>query len=266
MVSLILNVKTSENGTYFNGILFLIIYLTIVISPITHAILNTSFLKVAIIDDSYKWVSITENLLKKVNDCTVISITHNGFDFVNWCNNNKNLPEIALIDIEMPVMDGIQLTDYLTNKYPEIKIIAISSYGEKELVEEMIGCGAMGFVSKLFELGNLLNAISDIKKGLVYIDPVLHIKDINRIKLIESRKQNHAELNFTKKQRELMTLYTTSAKQQEIAKTLSVSQKTLENRVKQLSETLNVTSRQEFTLKCISKGLSRMARIFKPKN
>ena len=71
--------------------------------------------------------------------------------------------------------------------------------------------------------------------------------------------------NF-KKQRELMTLYTTSAKQKEIAKTLSVSQKTLENRVKQLSETLNVTSRQEFTLKCISKGLSRMARIFKTKN
>lgn len=228
--------------------------------------MNTSFLKVAIIDDSNKWVNITETLLKNVNDCTIIEISNNGFDFVKWCNKNKVLPDIALIDIEMPVMDGIQLTDYLTNKYPEIKIIAISSYGEKELVEEMIGCGAMGFVSKLFELGNLLNAISDIKKGLVYIDPVLHIKDINRIKLIESRKQNHAELNFTKKQRELMTLYTTSAKQQEIAKTLSISQKTLENRVKQLSETLNVTCRQEFTLKCISKGLSRMARIFKPKN
>ena len=85
--------------------------------------------------------------------------------------------------------------------------------------------------------------------------------------MLERKKQKKLlnESNLTLKQKVLIALYTTSASQIEIANILSVSQKTVENRISDISGILKVTSRQAFTLNCIRYGFTKVARIFKEK-
>jgi DNA-binding NarL/FixJ family response regulator len=228
--------------------------------------LETTILTIAIIDDSVKWTTIAENHINKLKGCAVIVKKQDGFNFIDWCNHHTVLPKIVIVDVQMPKMDGVQLTDYLTVHYPSIKIIAISSYGHREAVEDMIGCGAWGYVSKLYDMKSLPDAIREVANGLIYIDPVLRLKTISRDQLMYERKnqkRDYEKLKLSLKQKELIGLYTTTASQKEIAIALSLSTKTIENRVKSVSEILNVTNRQEFTIESLRRGFTRIARIFK---
>jgi DNA-binding NarL/FixJ family response regulator len=131
----------------------------------------------------------------------------------------------------------------------------------------MIASGARGFVSKLIKLKHLPYAITEINNGLIYIDPILRIKDICRLCLMNERfhqKKNLGVFKLTPKQKEIISLYATSASQQDIAKALSVSTKTLENRVKNVSNLFNVKCRHDLTLNSIRFGIIRVARLFKP--
>lgn len=228
--------------------------------------MKTLILTIAVIDDTLKWSTIAENHINKIEGCSLLVKLQDGFNFIEWCNHNNILPTIALVDVEMPKMDGVQLTDFLTEHFPTIKIIAISSYGHREAVEDMIGCGAWAYVSNLYEMKNLPQAISTVANGFVYIDPLLQIKEISREQLMTERKNQKKKLDKLKlslKQKEIIALYTTSASQKEIANALSLSTKTIENRVKSVSEILLVTNRQEFTIESIRRGFTRLARIFK---
>lgn len=221
---------------------------------------------IAIIDDTEKWIILTDSYIRNMEGYTVTVKLHNGIEFANWCYHHHNLPDIALVDVEMPKMDGVQLTDFLTEHFPSIKVIALSSYSQTETVEDMLACGAYGYASKLFNIKNLQEAIVSVANGMVYIDPLLGIKSINREQLMSERKnQKHLldKKGLSAKQKALIALYSTSASQDEIAEVLSVSSKTVENRVRDISKTLEVTSRLELTLKSIRNGYIRVARIFK---
>ena len=228
--------------------------------------METKILTIAIIDDSVKWTAIAENHINKMRGCTLLQKCNDGFNFIDWCNHHSILPKIVIVDVEMPKMDGVQLTDYLTVHFPGIKTIAISSYGHREAVEDMIGCGAWGYVSKLYDMKSLQDAIREVANSSIFIDPVLRLKEISRTKLMHERKNQKRQLErlkLSKKQKELIALYTTNASQKEIASALSLSTKTIENRVKSISEILNVYNRQEFTLESFRRGFVRIARIFK---
>jgi DNA-binding NarL/FixJ family response regulator len=222
-------------------------------------------LTIAVIDDSLNWMIKIENIIKSASDYSVITKANNGIEFLKWCHHNTQLPDIAIVDVEMPKMDGVQLTDFLSAEFPAIKVIGISSHTHREAIEDMIGCGAYGYVSKLFNISNLTSAISKVANGNIYIDPILKQDDIDRNKLfIERKKQKNSnqlsELND--KDKKLIALYNTSASQKEIADILCISENTLEKQIKKVSEKLNVKERQSFTLKSISKGLVRVARMF----
>lgn len=220
---------------------------------------------IAIVEDTEKWMSLAAACIERMNDFTVTVKTYNGFEFVKWCYHYK-LPDIALVDVEMPKMDGVQLTDFLTEQFPSIKVIAMSSYCEQQNVEEMIGCGAWGYVSKLYNMKNLSLAIHTIAKNNVFIDPVLQLPIIERTNLMAVRKKEKQLLynsNFTPNQMALIALYTTSASQKEIAETFSVSQKTIETRISRVSKKLKFANRQDFTLQSLRKRLIRVAHVFK---
>ena len=139
---------------------------------------------IAVIDDTEKWISLTESHIKNMKNCSLIVKVYDGIEFVDWCYHHNQLPDIALVDIEMPKMDGVQLTDFLTDHFPNIKVIAISSHTHKGAVEDMIACGAFGFISKLYSMKNLPNAIIAVAEGKFYIDPILQLDDIKRENLL----------------------------------------------------------------------------------
>ncbi len=220
----------------------------------------------AIVDDTAIWFLIVEEYLAKMGNSTVIAKAQDGIEFVDWCYHNKNLPDIAIVDVEMPKMDGVQLTDFLTEYFPSIKVIAASSHIHQEIVEDMIGCGAYAFVSKLYGIKNLSNAIDAVTVGEVYIDPLLLLETIDRDQLMKDRKKHKRLYDtsaLTSKQKALAALYATGASQKEIAGSMDLSQSTVENNTNILTEKLEIENRQHLTLNSIRNGFSRIAKIFK---
>ncbi len=195
-------------------------------------------LTIAIVDDAEKWLLIAEKLVNAMPGCKVIVKLYDGIEFVEWCYRNRNLPDIALIDVEMRKMDGVQTVDFFTDHFPAIKLMAISSHTHKEAVEDMVACGACGYVSKLYNMKNLPDAINAVAAGKIYIDPILQIENIDREKLMAVRakqKEYRDDLGLKPKQTEMNALYATVASQKHIADILSVSEKTVEYWVKKIS-------------------------------
>jgi DNA-binding NarL/FixJ family response regulator len=221
---------------------------------------------IAVIDDTEKWVLMAEKYVLEMPGYTVIAKLSDGIECVDYCYHHNGLPDIALVDVEMPKMDGVQLTDFLTEHFPSVKVIAVSSHTHKETIEDMFACGAYGYVSKLHNMKNLSKAVTAVTMGNTYLDPILQIESVNRDLLMTEmklQKQLQNKLKLSPKQKEIIALYTTNASQKEIAAALSVSSKTVENRVKTVSGILNVSNRQQFTTISIRKGFTRLARIFR---
>lgn len=124
------------------------------------------------------------SLVKLLSDEGVGEIIHqasNGIELLNYLENYT--PDLILMDIEMPKMDGIEATNKIIEKYPDIKILMLLSSGDEQYYYKMIEAGAKGFVLKNGPLQELKNAIKIIAEGGSWFSPLLLeniVADINK--------------------------------------------------------------------------------------
>ncbi len=204
---------------------------------------------ISVIENNARHLKIITEHLQENPNYRLLSTATNGFEFLKFCYSNKQLPDIALIDIEMDVMDGVTLVDFLNQFYPSIKCIAVSSHNHKEIIEAMMACGAMGFVFKLFTIDeNLLNpqllgltnkfetidaAIETVIANVFYLDKLIErsekemVKHLNRETLLakcQQQRNANAVFNLTLHEYEILLLCAGSnSKLDEIATLLSKS-------------------------------------------
>jgi DNA-binding NarL/FixJ family response regulator len=109
-----------------------------------------SLITIGIVDNNPTHIEKITNGLQLLKTCKVIGGFTSALEFLLFCNSSKLLPQVALLEVDMPIVDGVLLTDYLQLYYPTIKVIVVSNYCHKEVVYDMFSCGALGFVYKLF--------------------------------------------------------------------------------------------------------------------
>ena len=186
----------------------------------------------------------------------------------------------------MNVMDGVTLVDFLTQFFPSIKCIVVTSHTHKEMLEDMMACGAMGIVFKLFtnELtsNNLANfgishkfelldtAIETVANNTFYLDSLIAssekqmVEQLNRVALIAYRQQQrnmNASFNFVDKEQMILALCAgTSAKLSDIAQVLSISVQNLKWHQSNIFKKMGVEDRLELTHICNRKGIVKNAR------
>jgi DNA-binding NarL/FixJ family response regulator len=120
-------------------------------------------LTLAIADDHTLFRKGVIEILKNFNEITVTSDAGNGVELLEKVENN--LPDIVMLDLEMPDMDGIAVARYLLSKYPQVKILVVSMYGEEELVNKMIEEGVHGYLLKCAEPEELRSVLQLLKTG-----------------------------------------------------------------------------------------------------
>jgi len=240
--------------------------------------------RIAIVEDNLFHADYILTTVSAFANCDVLTVETDAFKFLKYCASNTVLPDIVLVDLEMRGMDGISLTDYLTNYYPSIKVLALSSHDHKEAVEDMLACGAKGYVVKIFPdlkrwdvlpcpsyLAHLEGAINTVMQGGYYIDPFITNSPENKYhlfdaeKLVAKRQAEHAlatSLGLTKREKMLSSLYASASgtSQEAIAEVLHISNNTLNKQIQSASAKLEVNSRHMFTLRSLSVGLIRIAR------
>ena len=192
--------------------------------------------RIILVDDHHIVRQGLEFLLSTVEDLEVIEGFSDGQSFLNYIAENE-LPDIVLLDLVMPNMNGIEITEKLKTTYPQIKILVLTSYIDDEHVISAIDKGADGYEMKDVEPEQLIDSINRVLNG----EKIIHPQAQNVIESVN--KKPHMTNKLSKREIEVLTEMVKGKTNKEIAATLFVSEKTVKTHVSHIFNKLQVTDR-----------------------
>ena len=181
-------------------------------------------ISIAIVDDHKLFRDGLKILLKRA--CPEISEMYeasNGEEFLQMLK--EHVPDVVLMDIAMPDMDGIEATKRAMEVYPDLKIIALSMYGEEEYYSQMIESGAKGFILKDSDIQEVQNAVREVAEGKNYFTPDILVK---LIKNMHKKKKKPEKSELSGREIEILYHICSGQSNQEIADTLHLSKRTVD--------------------------------------
>ena len=183
-------------------------------------------IKVFVVDDHEIFRQGIEVLFETSDVAEVIDLAANGSDFLEKIE--RGVPDVVLMDIRMPMMDGIETTRRAIEKYPEIKIIALSMFGEEEYLESMLNAGAKGFLVKNTGMDELERAVKTVYQGRSYFSSELLSILMDLLRNPKKNESKEDEVQFSKREMEILQLICDGYTNQEIADELFISQRTVD--------------------------------------
>jgi len=207
-------------------------------------------IKVVLVDDHEMVRMGVSTYLSTQSDIEVVGQASNGKEGIELVLNTK--PDIILMDLVMEVMDGIEATKEIIAKWPEAKIIIVTSFIDDENVYPAIDAGAISYMLKTSRASDIANAIRTTHKGGSVLEPVVTGKMMNRM-----RKSTHRELHddLTAREQEVLHLMTEGKSNQEIADALFVSLKTVKTHVSNILTKLEVVDRTQAVIYAFRHGI-----------
>ncbi len=209
-------------------------------------------IKIIIVDDHILFSQALRGLVDDFKDLEVIGQFKNGKELQEYFVKGAIKPDIVLMDVQMPIVNGIEATNWLKKKHPKIKVLALTMNDDETTILKMLRAGAKGYLLKDIHPSVLHKAIKRThKKGYYYTeqvsDTLLHADEIETktFKSVELRPRELELLKYTTKE---MTY-------REIAKKMCLSPKTVDGYREKLFSKLDVKSRIGLVLYAVKEGL-----------
>jgi len=178
--------------------------------------------KIMIVEDHAVFREGLKRVIKEMVGVELVGEAENGEVFLELLKKEK--PDIVLMDIKMPIMDGIEATERALKLVPSLKIIVITMFGEEEYLFTMINKGIAGFVLKTAKVTEIESAIQAVRKGEQYYSP-----EINGLLARKLRQYTTQEVaTFTQRENQLLHLICRGLSTQEISDKLHLSIRTVE--------------------------------------
>ena len=214
-------------------------------------------LKIALVDDHILVRNALSDLLRK-NNFTVVCEADNGKMLFKYLEKN-DLPDIILLDINMPEMNGYVTMEEIAKNYTEHKVIALSMYDSEQSIFRMIKAGAKGYLLKESQPKELIEAIETVyTKGFYYSD-IVNVKLVkNLASVIHKDKKKVNLLEFTPKEIEILQHFCTELSYKEVGSKLGVSSRTVESYRDALFEKTGINTRIGLVVYAIKNGVVRI--------
>ena len=195
-------------------------------------------IRVMLVDDHNVVRSGLATFLKAYEDLELVGEAKNGLEAINLCRLKK--PDVILMDLIMPEMDGIEATSAILQDYPDIKIIAMTSFDEEELVQGVLAAGAISYLLKNVSSDELAKAIRDAFSGKSTLSP-----EAARVLIRATRPSEQPTFDLTEREMEVLKLVVQGQSNQQIAEALVISLATVKAHISNILSKLQVSSRAE---------------------
>lgn len=217
-------------------------------------------IRVLIADDHSLFREMLYHTLSDEEDIEVVGQAVDGKEALE--KTNKLKPDILLLDISMPRMDGIETTQILSPKNPNTKIVILTAHDDEEYLFKLIRAGAIGYLMKDTSSVEVVNAIRAAYSGESLIQPRVARKIIKKLsnllekKSISSNQEKKDKLDLlTRRESEILQLVGKGLNNREIAEKLYISEATVKTHVMNAMHKLNLRSRVELALFAVHSGV-----------
>jgi DNA-binding NarL/FixJ family response regulator len=210
-------------------------------------------IRIGIADDHTLVREGLEAALKNEEGISVVFDAENGVEFLEKLKS-KTI-DVALLDLDMPVMSGKEVLEKLTKKYPEIGVIVISMHTNVHIVAELIQMGAKSYLKKDCKVEELVDAIYNVQFDGYHSTDIVSEAMFIQVKKNNQREEAMAYFNFSEREMMVIRLICSGSTSEEIGARLDLSKKTIDRTRSKLFKLLNAKTTADFARICIEKGL-----------
>lgn len=213
--------------------------------------------KIAVVDDEPLFRRGLNLIISRETSLEVLLEAENGNDLMAKLHNRDRLPDLVLLDMEMPEMDGVATLTALKEKYPKVQVVILTSHYNATLIIKMIELGASAFMGKSTDIQNLVETVSNVlERGFHY--------DSYTVRLLRDRMLTGAppskpdSESFTKREKEILQLICEQYTNREIAEKLFISPRTVEGHRNKMLEKTNSKNTVGLIIYAIENGIIRL--------
>ena len=209
-------------------------------------------IKILLADDHRIVREGIRSLLEKSDELVVIAEAENGREAVQLAR--ELCPDVILMDIAMPLLNGLEATHQIKRDCPDVKVLALSVHDDEEYIRQMLASGAMGYITKYAATDELVQAVITVHRGEMALSPAitrLVVEDY--LRWADIQQENPDKL--TPREREVLQLIAEGHKNKDISDILKISIKTVKAHRNNLMQKLNLHSQGELIRYAIQKKI-----------
>jgi len=210
-------------------------------------------MKIILCDDQAVIRDGLELLLNLEKDFEVVGLAQDGAQAVDLTAQKK--PDLVLMDLNMPIMNGIEATRQIHAKFPDVKILVLTTYDDDEWVFDAVRAGASGYLLKDTPRQKIIEAIRGTMDGKSFVDPAVAGKLMNQVASKQTQPTSILADKLTERELAVLRLLAKGNNNGEIAGLLHLSEGTVRNHVSAILDKLNVSDRTQAAVIAIQHGL-----------
>jgi len=206
--------------------------------------------RVIIADDSFIFRESIRTLLSQDPEISVVALASNGSEAFDLCCQHR--PDIVIMDVRMPVCNGIEGTKLIKNHMPEVKVIMFTTFEDQDFITEAIKYGAEGYVLKDSGQDHIRMVIKSVYKGY----PVFHKKALNSmIQSISESKTEKVKIDLSQAERQILKFVVEGKSNKQIGCLLRLSEGRIKNIISELFEKTNTFDRTQLAVFAVRNDL-----------
>lgn len=210
-------------------------------------------IRIILADDHTMFREGLQAIINDESDMVVVGEARDGFEALEKVDDL--IPDVILMDINMPRLDGVKAARHISEQHPQVRIIILTMYGQDKHVFESIKAGAWGYILKDAPAKQLIETIRAVYRGEAVIDPSVTPKVLRQFRQLAEDQQGRYRPLLNQRELEILRLVAQGATNRAIAEKLFLSENTIKHAISDILQKLQVNNRTEAVTYAIREGL-----------